>query len=141
MGLLKRLFAPRPKLPYEVFKEKGLRELVRNFYLVMETDPKARECLEVHKLSNGKVPDEVKEKLFDFLSGWTGGPNLFIKKHGPPRMRARHIKFPIGERERDQWLYCMEMALSMSSIKLNKKRKQLMLNSFTALAYRIQNVE
>lgn len=139
MKIIKKLFTPKPFNPYEAFQEDGLRELVRNFYHVMESDPAAAQCLAVHELENGKVPEEVKEKLFEFLSGWTGGPNLFVKKHGPPRMRARHIRFPIGEQERDQWLYCMNIALDQSSVRLKKKHKQIMLSSFAALAYRIQN--
>lgn len=137
--LLERIFKPKPFNPYDTFQESGLKELVANFYQVMETDPAAIDCLNAHKLIDQKVPMEVQEKLFDFLSGWTGGPNLFIKKHGPPRMRARHMPFKIGEKERDQWLYCMKKSLELSSVKLSKKQKQVMLNSFAALAYRIQN--
>ncbi|MCP5460077.1 MAG: hemoglobin-like protein, partial [Gammaproteobacteria bacterium] len=33
-------------------------------------------------------------------------------KYGHPRLRARHLPFPIGVRERDQWLLCMYQALS-----------------------------
>jgi hemoglobin len=46
-----------------------------------------------------------------FLSGWLGGPNLFIEKHGHPMLRARHLPFAIGTTERDQWLRAMAMAL------------------------------
>ncbi|MBC76545.1 MAG: hemoglobin-like oxygen-binding protein [Halobacteriovoraceae bacterium] len=140
MKILQKFFTPRPFVPYQIFKEEGLRELVENFYKVMETDPKAKECLEVHELVNGKVEEHVKEKLFDFLSGWMGGPQLFMQKHGAPRMRARHMHVKISEKEKEQWLYCMEKALSMSSAKIKRKHKKIMLNSFTALAMRIQNI-
>ena len=52
-----------------------------------------------------------EEKLFMFLSGWLGGPPLFVRRHGHPRLRARHLPFSIGAPERDQWLMCMRRAL------------------------------
>jgi truncated hemoglobin YjbI len=46
-----------------------------------------------------------------YLSGWLGGPQLFVEAYGHPRLRARHLPFAIGETERDQWLMCMRMAM------------------------------
>lgn len=120
-------------------QESGVHELVRNFYQTMESDPYAIECLKVHPLENNQVPDEVKKKLFLFLVGWFGGPQLYIKTYGAPKMRARHARFRIGEKEKDQWLYCMSKALQKHSIKMSKVEKKLFLNSFKALAMRIQN--
>lgn len=54
---------------------------------------------------------EIRDRFFDFLSGWLGGPQRFIEKHGHPRLRARHLPFSIGKSERDQWLHCMNLAL------------------------------
>ena len=65
----------------------------------------------------GALPDfradtrEIRDRFFDFLSGWLGGPQRFIEKHGHPRLRARHLPFSIGKNERDQWLHCMNLAL------------------------------
>ena len=140
MKILQKLFTPRPFVPYEIFGEDGLKELVHNFYHVMENDPQAEQCLRVHELIDGKVEEEVKDKLFEFLSGWMGGPQLFIKKHGPPRMRARHMHVKITKVEKEQWLFCMDKALDMSSKKMKKKQRQIIFNSFTALAMRIQNI-
>ena len=53
-----------------------------------------------------------------FLSGWSGGPSLYIEKYGHPRLRQRHMPFSIGEIERDQWLWCMNKALDESQIHL-----------------------
>ncbi|MBW9267066.1 MAG: group II truncated hemoglobin [Candidatus Thiodiazotropha sp. (ex. Lucinisca nassula)] len=57
-------------------------------------------------------PNISREKLFLFLSGWLGGPDLYVEKYGHPRLRARHLPFSIGIEERDQWIYCMREALS-----------------------------
>lgn len=120
-------------------EEKGTYELVRTFYEVMESDPKALDCLNSHQLSDGKIDDEVKKKLFMFLCGWFGGPNLFVQTYGAPKMRGRHLQVKIGEREKDQWLYCMKVAIDRHSSKIKRNNKTIMLNSFTALAMRIQN--
>ncbi|HZV98246.1 MAG TPA: hemoglobin-like protein, partial [Methylophilaceae bacterium] len=50
-------------------------------------------------------------KLFMFLTGWTGGPQLYIERYGHPFLRARHMPFTIAESERDQWMYCMVRAM------------------------------
>lgn len=126
---------------YEVLgQETGLYELVKNFYTKMENDPKAKECLISHELTaDKKIPDEVKKKLFMFLCGWLGGPNLFQEAYGHPRMRARHMHIEIGPKEKSQWLYCMQDALKKQRPPLSKSQRKQLLNSFTALAMRIQN--
>jgi hemoglobin len=52
-----------------------------------------------------------REKLHLFLTGWTGGPQLYVERYGHPALRARHLPFPIASRERDEWLWCMDHAL------------------------------
>jgi len=46
-----------------------------------------------------------------FLSGWLGGPQLFVEAFGHPMLRRRHLPFAIGDVERDQWMLCMNQAL------------------------------
>jgi hemoglobin len=84
-----------------------IRELVETFYDVMESDPKAAPIRAYH----AKDLTEAREKLFMFLTGWTGGPQLYIARYGHPRLRARHLPFSIGASERDQWMYCMISAV------------------------------
>ena len=121
-------------------EQQGIKDLVDKFYQVMEEDPKAINCLNSHELIDVKIPDSIKEKLCDFISGWLGGPNLFIEKYGHPRMRQRHMHVKITEIERDEWLYCMNMSLKFHpSKKLRDKNKISLANSFGALAIRIQN--
>lgn len=85
----------------------GIRALVDRFYDVMDTEPEAAGIRALHP------PDltSSREKLFLFLTGWTGGPPLYVEKHGHPRLRARHLPFPIGTAERDAWVWCMDRAL------------------------------
>ena len=90
-----------------------LRLLVDTFYDIMDTDSKALQLRAIHAADL----TEAREKLFMFLTGWTGGPQLYIERYGHPRLRARHMPFAIGETERDQWMYCMISAMHKIEIK------------------------
>lgn len=92
--------------------ESGLRALVNRFYDVIETSPEATRLRALHP----KSLKQSREKFFMFLSGWTGGPQLYVEKYGHPRLRMRHIPFSIGTVERDQWVWCMNRALDESDI-------------------------
>ncbi len=96
--------------------------LVDDFYQVMSTDPAARDCFATHA---GRDIRESAEKLKAFLSGWTGGPQLYLERHGHPRLRMRHFPFKIGPKEGDQWLYCMRVALSRSPIETGVQEELL----------------
>lgn len=98
---------------YEMMgEESGLRALVNRFYDVIETSPEATRLRALHP----KSLKQSREKFFMFLSGWTGGPQLYVEKYGHPRLRMRHIPFSIGTVERDQWIWCMNKALDESDI-------------------------
>lgn len=90
--------------------EKGLRSLVDRFYDIMDSSPEAARIRAFH----AKSLKQSREKLFMFLSGWSGGPQLYVQKYGHPRLRMRHMPFAIGSVERDQWLWCMHKALDES---------------------------
>ena len=96
-----------------------VRDLVETFYDIMDSDPRAAPLRALHQ------PDltEAREKLFMFLTGWTGGPQLYIERYGHPMLRRRHLPFTIGEPERDQWMYCMIKAMQTLSIDENVMQK------------------
>ncbi len=85
----------------------NIRHLVETFYDIMDSDPKVVSLRAMHQ------PDltSAREKLFMFLTGWTGGPQLYIERYGHPKLRARHMQFSIDESARDQWMYCMVKAM------------------------------
>ncbi|MFM1891735.1 MAG: hemoglobin [Pseudomonadota bacterium] len=94
--------------PYEALGgESGVRQLVDRFYDYMDSLPEAAKIRALH----AKSLRGSREKLFLFLSGWLGGPDLYTPKFGHPRLRRRHLPFPIGREERDQWMLCMVRAL------------------------------
>jgi hemoglobin len=87
--------------------EAKLREMVDRFYDLMELEPEFAGIRALHPPST----DGSRDKLFWFLSGWMGGPDAFVERFGHPRLRARHLPFPIGTSERDQWLRAMAWAM------------------------------
>ncbi|MGD8497680.1 MAG: group II truncated hemoglobin [Chromatiales bacterium] len=102
--------------------EAALRALVDRFYDLMDELPEAYGIRRLH-------PQDLsgsRDKLFKFLSGWLGGPPLYVSEYGHPRLRARHLPFPIGASERDQWLTCMNQALDeqVSDTELRDALKQ-----------------
>ncbi len=99
-----------------------INKLVNDFYEIMANDPTARDCLATHQ---GLDIQESAQKLKAFLSGWTGGPQLYLEKYGHPRLLMRHSPFPIGPKEGEQWLSCMRKALLKSSIDLGVQEELL----------------
>ena len=87
--------------------EAGIRRLVDRFYDLMDAAPEAANVRALHA-PNLKAS---REKLFLYLSFWTGGPATYVEQRGHPRLRQRHMPFTIGARERDEWLWCMDRAL------------------------------
>jgi truncated hemoglobin YjbI len=62
--------------------ETGVRTLVERFYDLMDSSPEAKDIRALHAASL----KSSREKLFMFLSGWTGGPSLYIEKYGHPQL-------------------------------------------------------
>lgn len=87
--------------------ETGVRRLVDLFYDNMDQLEEVANVRAMH----AKSLRGSRQKLFLFLSGWLGGPDLYVEKYGHPRLRMRHLPFSIGIAERDQWMHCMRLAL------------------------------
>lgn len=81
--------------------------LVEVFYARMDSLPEARTIRALHSADLGPV----KEVLKRYLGEWLGGQPLYSAERGHPRLRQRHLGFPIGAAERDAWLLCMRGAL------------------------------
>jgi hemoglobin len=87
--------------------EAKLRTLVDRFYDLMDLELRYATIRALHPATL----DGSRDKLFWFLCGWFGGPNHYIDRFGHPMLRARHLPYAIGLRERDQWLACMYEAM------------------------------
>ncbi len=124
---------PEPTLYERVGGADGLRALVDRFYDLMCLEQEFAGIFKMHP-----VPlDGSRDKLFWFLSGWMGGPNLYIEQFGHPRLRARHLPYQIGIAERDQWLRCM--AWAMQELALEPALQERLLQSFYETADWMRN--
>lgn len=122
------------KTPYELLGgENGIRALADAFYDVMNELPQAQTIRHMHQENLASI----KQKLFEYLSGWMGGPHLYAEKYGGICLDKPHKPYPIGEAERDQWLLCMDKALERinASDEVKAMLKQPMFN----IADRLRN--
>ena len=127
---------PQPQSVYDLIGgDAKLRELVDRFYDLMELEPEFAGIRSLHPAS----VDGSRDKLYWFLSGWSGGPNMYIERFGHPRLRARHLPYAIASSERDQWLRCM--ALAMQDVGLPEALQQRLLESFYQTADWMRNKE
>ena len=110
-------------------------KLCDRFYELMDTIPQFKELRAMHPESL----EGSRDKLYMFLSGWFGGPDLFVEKFGHPRLRARHMPFAIGVQERDQWVACM--ALAMEDVGLSEDIRKVLLSNFFNTADFMRNKE
>ena len=130
--------APAPQSLYDLLggepeATNQIREIVEAFYDVMDSDEKAKTIRQMH-------PEDLtssREKLFMFLTGWTGGPQLYIERYGHPFLRRRHLTFNIGIDERDQWIYCMTKG--MLNLKMDDKKIKALLNALYPIADFMRN--
>ncbi len=84
--------------------------LANTFYDVVEADsPTLRAMLPVDI-------ESTRKKFADFMSGWLGGPQLYMERHGHPQLRMRHSRFVIGPAEAAEWTRCMKIALDRLAV-------------------------
>ncbi|MGA9598104.1 MAG: group II truncated hemoglobin [Acidimicrobiia bacterium] len=97
--------------PYEELGgEVPLRALVDHFYDRIKADSPVLQALHPADDRNSR------RNLFEYLSGWMGGPNLYAERKGHPRLRARHLRFAIGTTEAAEWMRCMTGAMDDTNI-------------------------
>ncbi|MDO5639459.1 MAG: group II truncated hemoglobin [Neisseria sp.] len=105
--------------------EAGVAALTERFYDLMDLEPQYAELRQTH----GETLDYARDRLFKFLSGWLGGPDLYQQAHGHPRLRQRHMPFAVTMQTRDQWLACFAQALQESAV-ANELAEPLLFNLF-----------
>jgi hemoglobin len=115
--------------------EAGVRQLVTLFSDNMEVSAEAKHVLSLHPadLTSSRL------KLFQYFSGWFGGPPLYTDLYGHPRLRARHIHVPVTIADRDAWLKCLYLALETMS--LPSDVHQDLLEKIVPMADHMRNVE
>ncbi|AXG98828.1 globin [Deinococcus wulumuqiensis R12] len=89
---------------YDRIGPDALALLVHRFYARVARDP------DLAPIFPDDLTDTARKQLA-FLTGFTGGPPLYHQLYGHPRLRARHLPFPITPRRARAWLACMNAAL------------------------------
>ena len=113
--------------------EEKVRALVWRFYELMDELPETYGIRKMHAESLAGASD----KLFKFLSGWMGGPQLFVQEFGEPFLRRRHFPSAIGESEREQWMLCMDQALN--DVVADAELRRELSTAFAKLADHMRN--
>lgn len=113
--------------------EATVRQLVNRFYDLMDSDPAVATIRAMHKDDLGPM----RESLFEYLSGWLGGPPLFIQKRGGPCIAKAHKPFHIDEAAVAQWMKCMRQA--MVDVGIDEKYRQMLDPAFVRVAEALRN--
>lgn len=121
----------QPSLYEEMGGEHVVRELVERFY--DEIDATSPDLRVLHP----KDDSGSRRNLFEFLSGWSGGPNLYIERKGHPRLRMRHFPFRIGAHEASEWIRCMHTALD--AIDVPETARSFLKERLADSAHHVQN--
>lgn len=115
----------------ELGGEEGVRSLAETFYdVIEEISPKLRAMLPASTRN-------TRQKFYLYLTGWLGGPPLYEEKYGHPRLRMRHIPFPIGDAEAAEWMLCMREA--MTRVPIAEPLRTFLDERFTPLAEHMRN--
>lgn len=122
--------------PYEMLGgDQAIRDLSEAFYDAMDSLPEAATIRAMH----GASLVDIKQKLYEYLSGWLGGPSLYVERYGTICLTKPHAPYSIGEAERDQWMLCMEQALE--KIQASEEVKAMLMPAFSGLADFMRNQE
>jgi len=113
--------------------DQTIRAIAKHFYQAMQLREDTQQLLAIHP----HPLSQSEQKLYEFLSGWLGGPQLFQRKYGNPMLRARHMHFAIDDNMRDQWLRCMAVALEQSVKK--PEHRQVIYQAIAQLADHMRN--
>jgi len=111
----------------------AVRALCRRFYELMDTLPEAARCRALHPADLGRS----EEKLYEYLTGYLGGPPVYFEKYGHPRLRSRHFGAAIGPDERDEWIMCFRRA--MDETIEHPKLREIIWQPIERLAFHMQN--
>ncbi len=125
---------PEGETPFSfIGGEPAVRALVDRFYDLMDLEPRYAAL----RASHGPDLASARDKLFLFLCGWLGGPQLYVEKHGHPMLRARHLPFAIGIQERNQWVACMDQA--MGEVGIEPQLRERLYDAFMQTADWMRN--
>jgi hemoglobin len=121
--------------PYEILGDDGIKQLARAFYDVMDELPQAADIRAMH----AENMDHITRMLSAYLTGWMGGPPVYLALKGTVCLTDPHEPFRIGPKERDQWLLCMDAALE--KVGASEDLKTMLKDPLYHIAETVRNCE
>jgi hemoglobin len=113
--------------------EETFTRIVGRFYAAVAQDPVLRPLYPEDEEQLAQSADHLRL----FLIQYWGGPTWYGEQRGHPRLRMRHMPFPIGIRERDAWLAHMREAVG--SVELPEQVREALLEYFESAAHAMMN--
>jgi hemoglobin len=105
--------------PFEMLGgEPVVRRLVDHFYRIMDESPQAATIRAMHAADLAPMRD----KLFDYLVGWLGGPPRYHARPDAKCIMSAHEPYPIGAQESEQWMNCMRQALNETGVSVELRK-------------------
>lgn len=114
--------------------EEGVRRLVRTFYDLVETEPEGEPLRVMHNEGNGLA--HAREAQFLFLSGFLGGPQLYVEQFRHSNVKQMHAHLKISDEEAQSWLSCMDKALRKTA---DEDTRRPLMQAFTRVAEALKN--
>lgn len=113
----------------------GVTAIVERFYALMDGTPEFAPLRRLH------APDlsATRTLLFEFLSGWLGGPPLYFQRAEHRCIMSAHRRFAIGPQEAAQWLTCMRQTLTQCGV--DEVLQQQIMAALTRMASGMRNRE
>ena len=90
--------------------EEGFARLIAAFYKQVPADNILGSMYPADDLAG------AEQRLRDYLIYRFGGPPKYIEERGHPRLRMRHIPFPVTQSARDRWMLLMNIALKQAAL-------------------------
>ncbi|NOX84522.1 MAG: hypothetical protein GXO86_00925 [Chlorobi bacterium] len=115
---------------YDRIGKEKIRKLIRDFYAEIKND----EVLS--PMYKGDF-EEAEERLYLFMVQYLGGPDLYNRQRGHPRLKMRHADFLIDEKAKMHWLANMKNALDRSDI--GEEEKDFLWSYFQQTASFLKN--
>ncbi|GAB4510451.1 MAG: globin [Anaerolineae bacterium] len=111
--------------------EPTFKQLVEVFYAKVEADDVLR-AIFPEDLEPGKRWQQL------FLMQFFGGPTMYAEERGHPRLRMRHMPFPIDAGARDRWLG--HMLAAIDEVGIQEPAREMMRSYFERAADHMINV-
>ena len=115
---------------YDKIGAEKLKILIHDFYSGIKKDELLRPMYQ-------NDFEGAEERLYLFIIQYLGGPETYNEQRGHPRLRQRHIVFPVTEEAKQHWLKNMQNALALSEIATAEK--EFLWNYFQQTAEFLKN--